>query len=81
SIDTIEALIQDERIDCSFRRTGKLKFTSKPQHFQAIARNFEALHAEVDPDTALLSADDPYASSRSYSRASRRGRASRFPAS
>ncbi|TAZ20620.1 FAD-binding oxidoreductase [Rhizobium ruizarguesonis] len=58
SIDTIEALIQDERIDCSFRRTGKLKLTSKPQHFQAIARNFEAVHAEVDPDTALLSADD-----------------------
>ncbi|NEJ98472.1 NAD(P)/FAD-dependent oxidoreductase [Rhizobium ruizarguesonis] len=58
SIDTIEALIQDERIDCSFRRTGKLKLASKPQHFQAIARNFEAVHAEVDPDTALLSVDD-----------------------
>lgn len=58
SIDTIEALIEEERIDCSFRRTGKLKLASKPQHFQAIARNFEAVHAEVDPHTALLSADD-----------------------
>ncbi|MBY2910052.1 FAD-binding oxidoreductase [Rhizobium leguminosarum] len=58
SIDTIEALIEEESIDCSFRRTGKLKLASKPQHFQAIARNFEAVHAEVDPDTALLSADD-----------------------
>ncbi len=58
SIDTLEALIAEERIDCNFRRAGKLKLASKPQHFDAIARNFEAVHAEVDPDTALLSADD-----------------------
>ncbi|WP_373414726.1 NAD(P)/FAD-dependent oxidoreductase [Ensifer aridi] len=58
SIDTLEALIAEERIDCNFRRAGKLKLASKPQHFDAIARNFEAVHAEVDPDTALLSADN-----------------------
>ncbi|EJC83749.1 glycine/D-amino acid oxidase, deaminating [Rhizobium leguminosarum bv. trifolii WSM2297] len=58
SIDTIERLIGEEGIECSFRRSGKLKLASKPQHFQAIARNFEAVHAEVDPDTALLSADE-----------------------
>ena len=58
SIDTIEALVAEEGIDCHFRRAGKLKLASKPQHFEAIARNFEAVHAEVDPDTALLSAAD-----------------------
>ncbi|TPI35114.1 FAD-binding oxidoreductase [Mesorhizobium sp. B3-2-1] len=58
SVDTIEALIAEEGIDCNFRRAGKLKLASKPQHFASIARNFEALHAEVDPDTALLSVDD-----------------------
>src|ERR1044072_7730250 len=58
SIDTIEALVAEEGIDCNFRRAGKLKIASKPQHFEAIARNFEALHAEVDRDTALLSAAD-----------------------
>jgi glycine/D-amino acid oxidase-like deaminating enzyme len=58
SIDTIEALIAEEGIDCNFRRAGKLKLASKPKHFDALARNFEAIHAEVDPDTALLSADD-----------------------
>ncbi|RVD34038.1 FAD-binding oxidoreductase, partial [Mesorhizobium sp. M4B.F.Ca.ET.019.03.1.1] len=56
SVDTIEALVAEESIDCNFRRAGKLKLASKPQHFEAIARNFEAVHAEVDPDTALLSA-------------------------
>ncbi|MCF1471909.1 FAD-binding oxidoreductase [Agrobacterium vitis] len=58
SIDTIEALIAEEGIDCNFRRAGKLKLASKPQHFEGLARNFEALHAEVDPDTALLSPAD-----------------------
>ncbi len=58
SIDTIEAIIAEEGIDCNFRRAGKLKLASKPQHFDAIARNFEAVHTEVDPDTALLRAND-----------------------
>ncbi|MBY5813618.1 NAD(P)/FAD-dependent oxidoreductase, partial [Rhizobium leguminosarum] len=58
SIDTIEAIIAEEGIDCNFRRAGKLKLASKPQHFDAIARNFEAVHREVDPDTALLTASD-----------------------
>lgn len=58
SIDTIEAIVAEEGIDCNFRRAGKLKLASKPQHFDAIARNFEAVHAEVDPDTTLLTAAD-----------------------
>ena len=58
SIDTIEKIVAEEAIDCDFRRAGKLKLASKPQHFEAIARNFEAVHREVDPDTALLAPDD-----------------------
>lgn len=58
SIDTLEAIIAEEGIDCNFRRAGKLKLASKPQHFEGLAKNFEAVHAEVDPDTALLSAAD-----------------------
>jgi glycine/D-amino acid oxidase-like deaminating enzyme len=58
SIDTLEALIAEEGIDCNFRRAGKLKLASKRKHFDGIARNFEAVHRDVDPDTALLTADD-----------------------
>lgn len=58
SIDTLEALIAEEAIDCNFRRAGKLKLASKPGHFDGIVKNFEAVHREVDPDTALLTADD-----------------------
>lgn len=58
SIDTIERIVAEEKIDCNFRRAGKLKLASKPQHFDTISRNFEAVHREVDPDTALLTAGD-----------------------
>ena len=58
SIDTLEAIIAEEGIACDFRRAGKLKLASKTQHFDGLAKNFEAVHAEVDPDTALLSAAD-----------------------
>ncbi|MDL2405785.1 FAD-binding oxidoreductase [Rhizobium calliandrae] len=58
SIDTLEAIIVEEGIDCNFRRAGKLKLASKAQHFEGLAKNFEAVHAEVDPDTALLSVDE-----------------------
>ncbi len=58
SIDTIERIVAEENIDCDFRRAGKLKLASKPKHFDTIARNFEVVHREVDPDTALLTRDD-----------------------
>ncbi|MDQ7774716.1 MAG: FAD-binding oxidoreductase [Paracoccus aminovorans] len=54
-IDTIARIIAEEGIACDFRRSGKLKLASKPGHMAAIARNYAAIHAEVDPDTALLS--------------------------
>lgn len=58
SVDRLEKLIAEEGIACNFRRAGKLKLASKPEHFKAIAANFEVLHAEADPDTALLSAQE-----------------------
>ena len=57
-IDTIETIIAEEGIDCAFRRSGKLKLASKPRHMEGIARNFQAIHTEVDPDTALLTRED-----------------------
>ena len=57
-VDYIESLVAEEGIDCDFRRSGKLKLASKPAHFEAIARDFEAIHAEVDADTALLRASE-----------------------
>lgn len=58
SVDTVERIVAEEGIDCNFRRAGKLKLASKPEHFKSIAANFEAVNREVDPDTALLTAAD-----------------------
>ncbi len=57
-IDTIERIIEEEQIDCDFRRSGKLKLASKPQHMAVIAKNFAALNALVDPETTLLTRDE-----------------------
>ena len=57
-IDTIRAIIAEEGIDCDFRMAGKLKLASKPAHYDGIARNFEAIHAEVDSETEMLSRAD-----------------------
>lgn len=57
-VDFIERLVTEEGIDCAFRRAGKLKLASKPQHMAGIRANYEAIHAEVDPDTALLTRED-----------------------
>ena len=58
SVDFIERTVAEENIACDFKRVGKLKLASKPAHMEAIARNFEAVHREVDPDTALLTRAD-----------------------
>jgi glycine/D-amino acid oxidase-like deaminating enzyme len=58
SVDFVEATVAEEGIDCNFKRVGKLKLASKPAHFDAIARNFEIVNREVDPDTALLTRAD-----------------------
>jgi len=57
-IETIERIIAEEGVACDFRRSGKLKLASKPAHYEVIARNFEAVHADADSETALLSKAD-----------------------
>ncbi|MFT3691077.1 NAD(P)/FAD-dependent oxidoreductase [Paenirhodobacter sp.] len=56
-VATIERIVAEEGIDCSFRRSGKLKLASKPAHYEGLARNYEALR-DADTDTALLTRAD-----------------------
>ena len=58
AIDAIEALVEEESIDCDFRRSGKLKFASKPGHVAALRDNFNLIHREVDLDTTFLDRKD-----------------------
>ena len=54
AVDTVERIVREEAIDCSFRRCGKIKLAAKPQHFDKLAAGFEILHREADPDTRLI---------------------------
>jgi len=54
AVDTVERVVRDERIDCNFERRGKLKVASRPTHYEALARSFERLQREVDPQLALV---------------------------
>jgi glycine/D-amino acid oxidase-like deaminating enzyme len=54
-VDTVERLVREENIDCSFSRVGKIKLAAKPEHYDKLARSQELLAANVDPDTEMVS--------------------------
>lgn len=58
AVDTVERIVTEEGIDCSFRRAGKLKLASKPAHVAGLRANYELVNREVDPDTAFIEAAD-----------------------
>jgi glycine/D-amino acid oxidase-like deaminating enzyme len=54
AVDTVERIVREEQIQCDFRRGGKIKLAAKPAHFDKIARGFELLHRDCDPETELV---------------------------
>lgn len=54
AIDTVEKLVAEEGIDCSFARTGKLTLAAKPAHYEALGRSAELLHELLDYDVQLI---------------------------
>jgi glycine/D-amino acid oxidase-like deaminating enzyme len=48
SIDCVEQIIRDERIDCDFARSGHLEVACKPKHFNGYARQAERIEAEFN---------------------------------
>src|SRR4051812_8699141 len=57
-VDTVERLVAEEKIDCSFARVGKIKLAARPEHYDKLARSQELLAANVDPDTEMVSRAD-----------------------
>ena len=55
AVDTVEAIVRDEGIDCDFVRSGKLKLAAKAKHFDGLARTFEAMSREIDTGMELVS--------------------------
>lgn len=57
-IDLIEQTIAEESISCDFRRSGKIKIASKPDHVAALRANFELINQKADRDTEFLTKED-----------------------
>jgi len=58
AVDTVERLVREESIDCSFARVGKLKLAAKPEHYDKLARTQALLATQVDPDTRMVSPEE-----------------------
>lgn len=54
AVDTVARVIAEEGIECDFRRGGKLKLAAKPGHWDGMARAYERMVREVDPDLELI---------------------------
>jgi glycine/D-amino acid oxidase-like deaminating enzyme len=54
AVDTVERVVNEERIDCDFVRRGKLKMACRPAHYESLARNFELLQRGVDTQVELV---------------------------
>jgi glycine/D-amino acid oxidase-like deaminating enzyme len=56
AVDTVERIVHEQQIACDFRRCGKIKLAAKPAHYEKLARGFDLLHREADPETTLVPA-------------------------
>ena len=58
AVDHVERLVKEEAIDCSFRRSGKIKLAAKPSHYDSLVKTQELLFRDIDTDTELIPAAD-----------------------
>ena len=54
SIDTVEQIVREEKIDCGFARTGHLLAANKPKHFDALKDEVEFMDKEFDHKVHLV---------------------------
>ncbi len=55
SIDTVEQIVKEEKIDCGFARTGHLLAANKPKHFDALKDEVEFMEKEFNHKVHLVS--------------------------
>ena len=58
AVDKVESIIDEEAIDCSFKRVGKLKLAAKPEHYDKLVRSQALLAEGVDTDTRMIPRGD-----------------------
>jgi glycine/D-amino acid oxidase-like deaminating enzyme len=58
SIDTVEEIVKEEKIDCGFARYGHLLTANKPKHFDALRKEVEFMDKEFSHKLHLISKQD-----------------------
>lgn len=48
SINTVEQIVKEEKIDCGFNRCGHLMVATKPKHYEAIVKEVEFMDKEFN---------------------------------
>ena len=54
SINLVEQLVREEKIDCNFSRCGHLEVASKQSHFDAYARSVEVISKEFNHQLRII---------------------------
>ena len=57
AIDLVEGLVERERIDCSFARWGKLVLAAKPEHYERLQAEAEALEGYAGHELRTIPRD------------------------
>ena len=58
SIDTVEQIVREEKINCGFARYGHLLTANKPKHFEALKDEVEFMEKEFNHRLRLISKKD-----------------------
>jgi glycine/D-amino acid oxidase-like deaminating enzyme len=58
SVDTVEQVVKEEKIDCGFARCGHLYVASKPHHFDGFHEEAEFLSKEFDHKVRVVAPDE-----------------------
>jgi glycine/D-amino acid oxidase-like deaminating enzyme len=61
SIDTVEQIVDEEHIDCGFRRAGHLLMANKPKHFDALQEEAEFMAREFSHRVQLIPGSEQHA--------------------
>jgi glycine/D-amino acid oxidase-like deaminating enzyme len=58
SVDTVEQIVKEEKMDCGFARTGHLLAANKPRYFEALKDEVEFMEREFGHKVHLVSRKD-----------------------
>lgn len=58
SVDTVEQIVNEEHIDCGFKRYGHLLTANKPHHFDGLQAEAEFMEKEFDHKLHLVSKEE-----------------------